>query len=59
MSCDLVIRGGIVVDGTGLAARPRDVIATIVNGGPIVMNGKLTSALPGQVLRPVGTRREA
>jgi N-acyl-D-aspartate/D-glutamate deacylase len=38
------------------SARPRGVRATIVNGEPIVLDGKLTDALPGQVLRPAGTR---
>jgi N-acyl-D-aspartate/D-glutamate deacylase len=33
-------------------ARPRGVAATIVNGEPIVLDGKLTDALPGQVVRP-------
>jgi N-acyl-D-aspartate/D-glutamate deacylase len=34
------------------SARPRGFKATIVNGEPIVEDGKLTNALPGQVLRP-------
>jgi N-acyl-D-aspartate/D-glutamate deacylase len=33
-------------------ARPRGVVATFVNGAPIVVDGKLTGALPGQVVRP-------
>jgi len=33
-------------------ARPTGVSATIVNGVPIVLDGKLTRALPGQVVRP-------
>jgi N-acyl-D-aspartate/D-glutamate deacylase len=37
-------------------ARPRGFAATIVNGEPIVLDGKLTGALPGRVLRPLGTR---
>jgi N-acyl-D-aspartate/D-glutamate deacylase len=37
------------------SARPRGFMATIVNGEPIVLNGKLQSALPGQLVRPVGT----
>ncbi len=38
------------------SARPSGFVATIVNGEPIVLNGKLQSALPGKVVRPVGTR---
>ena len=34
------------------SARPRGFVATIVNGEPIVLDGKLTGALPGQVVRP-------
>jgi N-acyl-D-aspartate/D-glutamate deacylase len=34
------------------SARPRGVRATIVNGEVIVWEGKITGALPGQVLRP-------
>ncbi|MDE0912043.1 MAG: amidohydrolase family protein, partial [Myxococcota bacterium] len=37
------------------SARPRGFMATVVNGEPIVLNGKLQSALPGQLVRPVGT----
>ena len=33
-------------------ARPKGFVATLVNGVPIVENGKLTGALPGRVLRP-------
>ncbi|MCG8591724.1 MAG: amidohydrolase family protein [Proteobacteria bacterium] len=33
-------------------ALPKGIGATIVNGAPIVRDGKLTRALPGQVLRP-------
>jgi N-acyl-D-amino-acid deacylase len=33
-------------------ARPSGIAATIVNGEPIVLDGKLTGALPGQVVRP-------
>ena len=36
-------------------ARPRGFIATIVNGQPIVLGGKLQNCLPGDVLRPAGT----
>ena len=36
------------------SARPRGFAATIVNGEPIVLEGKLQSALPGQVVRPIG-----
>jgi N-acyl-D-aspartate/D-glutamate deacylase len=36
-------------------ALPAGVHATIVNGEPIVLEGKLTRALPGRVLRPLGT----
>jgi N-acyl-D-aspartate/D-glutamate deacylase len=41
------------------SARPQGFVATIVNGEAIVSDGKLTGALPGQVLRPFhpGTRR--
>lgn len=34
------------------SARPLGVVATIVNGEAIVLDGKLTQALPGQLLRP-------
>jgi len=34
------------------SARPRGFIATVVNGEPIVLDGKLTNALPGRVVRP-------
>jgi N-acyl-D-amino-acid deacylase len=37
------------------SARPRGFVATIVNGEPIVLDGKLQTALPGQLVRPVGT----
>ena len=37
-------------------ALPEGIRATIVNGEPIVLDGKLTGALPGQVLRPLGTQ---
>jgi N-acyl-D-aspartate/D-glutamate deacylase len=37
------------------SARPRGFVATIVNGEPIVLDGKLQSALPGALVRPVGT----
>jgi N-acyl-D-aspartate/D-glutamate deacylase len=33
-------------------ARPKGFVATLVNGVPIVEDGKLTGALPGRVLRP-------
>ncbi len=33
-------------------ARPQGFVATLVNGVPIVLHGKLTGALPGRVLRP-------
>jgi hypothetical protein len=36
-------------------ARPQGIAATIVNGEPIVLDGKLTGAHPGRVLRPAGT----
>jgi N-acyl-D-aspartate/D-glutamate deacylase len=39
-------------------ARPRGFIATIVNGQPIVLGGKLQNCLPGEVLRPAGTEPE-
>ncbi len=41
------------------SARPRGFIATIVNGEPIVLDGKRTDALPGQLLRPSGVGRTA
>ena len=41
--------------GERFFARPNGIAATIVNGEPIVLNGKLTGALPGQVVRPSGT----
>ena len=45
----------VVADMPGGEARylalPRGFVATIVNGEPIVEDGKLTSALPGQLLR--------
>lgn len=34
------------------SARPQGFYATIVNGEPIVVDGKLTKALPGQLLKP-------
>jgi len=34
-------------------ARPHGFVATLVNGVPIVEDGKLTGALPGEVLRPL------
>ncbi|MGH0033882.1 MAG: N-acyl-D-amino-acid deacylase family protein [Myxococcota bacterium] len=37
------------------SARPRGFAATIVNGEPIVIDGKLQTAQPGQLVRPVGT----
>jgi N-acyl-D-amino-acid deacylase len=40
-------------------ARPQGIVATIVNGEPIVQGGKLTGAHPGRVLRPAGTRPAA
>jgi N-acyl-D-aspartate/D-glutamate deacylase len=44
--------------GERFFARPNGIAATIVNGEPIVLDGKLTGALPGQVVRPGGTQRE-
>jgi N-acyl-D-aspartate/D-glutamate deacylase len=41
------------------SARPRGFVATIVNGEPIVLDGKLQSALPGALVRPVGTGASA
>ncbi len=40
-------------------ATPQGVVSTIVNGEPIVENGKLSRALPGRVLRPLGTQPRA
>ncbi len=40
-------------------ARPKGFVATLVNGVPIVENGKLTGALPGSVLRPSGAEASA
>jgi N-acyl-D-aspartate/D-glutamate deacylase len=37
------------------SARPRGFAATIVNGEPIVQDGKLQRALPGRLVRPAGT----
>jgi len=37
------------------SARPRGFMATIVNGEPIVLNGELQPALPGQLVRPAST----
>ena len=37
------------------SARPKGIHATIVNGETIVLDGKLTQALPGQWVRPSGT----
>ncbi|MFP6662821.1 MAG: amidohydrolase family protein [Deltaproteobacteria bacterium] len=36
-------------------ARPEGIFATIVNGEAIVIDGELTKALPGQLVRPSGT----
>ncbi|HKA14638.1 MAG TPA: amidohydrolase family protein, partial [Myxococcota bacterium] len=44
--------------GERFFARPDGIAATVVNGEPIVLDGKLTRALPGQVVRPAGSRRE-
>jgi N-acyl-D-amino-acid deacylase len=41
------------------SARPRGFRATIVNGEPIVLDGKLQTALPGQLVRPATTGRPA
>ena len=40
--------------GERFFAQPDGIAATIVNGEPIVVDGKLTGALPGQVVRPRG-----
>ena len=40
--------------GERFFAQPNGIAATIVNGEPIVLDGKLTGALPGQVVRPAG-----
>jgi N-acyl-D-amino-acid deacylase len=42
--------------GERFFAQPNGIAATIVNGEPIVLDGKLTGGLPGQVVRPAGTR---
>jgi N-acyl-D-amino-acid deacylase len=39
--------------GERFFAQPNGIWATIVNGEPIVLDGKLTGALPGQVVRPM------
>ncbi|MAT95484.1 MAG: amidohydrolase [Halioglobus sp.] len=39
-------------DEARYSSRPRGIYATIVNGEPIVVDGELTDALPGQVLKP-------
>ena len=41
------------------SARPRGFRATIVNGEPIVLEGKLQGALPGQLVRPASSGRPA
>ncbi len=42
------------------SARPRGFAATIVNGVPIVLDGKLqAAALPGRLVRPAGTEARA
>jgi N-acyl-D-amino-acid deacylase len=41
------------------SARPRGFHATLVNGVPIVLDGKLSDALPGRLLRPAGVGRPA
>jgi N-acyl-D-aspartate/D-glutamate deacylase len=38
-------------------ARPQGIFATIVNGEAIVIDGELTKALPGQLVRPSGTKK--
>jgi N-acyl-D-aspartate/D-glutamate deacylase len=49
----------LTYDLPGGAARftalPKGVHATIVNGVPIVVEGELTGATPGHVIRPAGT----
>ena len=53
----------LTYDLPGGAARftalPRGVHATIVNGVPIVIEGELTGATPGHVVRPAGTNTGA
>lgn len=34
------------------SSRPKGIYATLVNGEPIVVDGELTEALPGQILKP-------
>jgi N-acyl-D-aspartate/D-glutamate deacylase len=43
--------------GERFFARPNGIAATIVNGEPIVLDGKITGALPGEVVRPGRTQR--
>ena len=40
-------------DSARFQAYPNGIHATIVNGVPIVLDGKLTGHLPGQVVSPV------
>jgi N-acyl-D-aspartate/D-glutamate deacylase len=40
--------------GERFFAQPNGVAATIVNGVPIVLDGKVTGALPGRIVRPAG-----
>ncbi|CAN5834741.1 amidohydrolase family protein [soil metagenome] len=42
-------------DAARFTALPTGVHATIVNGVPIVLDGELTGATPGQIVRPAGT----
>jgi N-acyl-D-amino-acid deacylase len=42
--------------GERFFAQPNGIAATIVNGEPIVLDGKLTGALPGQVIKPGGVK---
>ncbi|CAN5594813.1 amidohydrolase family protein [soil metagenome] len=42
-------------DAARFTALPQGVHATIVNGVPIVLDGEITGATPGQIVRPAGT----